>query len=302
MSVGGFKYALIFVDRATHYNWCFGLKSLHHDDIIAAFLAFSAEAGNLACQFCCDCDEKLYGSRIRLFLHLKHLSILLSPAGCQSANGLVESHWKIMVHMSCAYLAEKQMPCSFWYYLMKHSARMMNMIPGKYRNKLAAPFMLVYGVCPDQRTWLPFFLICYFHCMKDNNVQHSKNRAHTLDGIVIGCSPTSNAIVVYNPRNQCYYEPDSYKIDPYQLPSWFTLQSFTMVVYLFPYIVATFLLSVNLIPLVLGLRKLAPATTLSFDLVPSWTFPLTQQLPHSTSSNLMMSLQNWFLPPRCPPS
>ena len=40
MSVGGYKYALIFVDRATRFNWCFGLKSLHHDDIIAAFMAF----------------------------------------------------------------------------------------------------------------------------------------------------------------------------------------------------------------------------------------------------------------------
>ncbi len=43
MSVGGFKYALIFVDHATQYNWCFGLKSLHHDNIITAFLAFCAE-------------------------------------------------------------------------------------------------------------------------------------------------------------------------------------------------------------------------------------------------------------------
>jgi hypothetical protein len=29
---------------------------------------------------------------------------------------------------------------------------MMNMIPGKYCSKLASPFMLVHGVCPDQRT------------------------------------------------------------------------------------------------------------------------------------------------------
>ena len=51
MSVGGYKYALIFVDRATRFNWCFGVKSLHCDDIISAFLAFCAEAGNLAPQF-----------------------------------------------------------------------------------------------------------------------------------------------------------------------------------------------------------------------------------------------------------
>ena len=33
LSTGGYKYALIFVDRATCYNWCFGLKSLHHEMI-----------------------------------------------------------------------------------------------------------------------------------------------------------------------------------------------------------------------------------------------------------------------------
>jgi hypothetical protein len=110
MSVGGFKYALIFVDRATRYNWSFGLKSLHHDDIITAFLAFWSEAGSLAKQFHCDCDEKLFGSHVRLFLHLERSSIIASPAGQHSANGLVESDWKIMVHMSRAYLTEKQMP------------------------------------------------------------------------------------------------------------------------------------------------------------------------------------------------
>jgi hypothetical protein len=130
LSIGGYKYALIFVDRATHYNWCFGLKSLHHDDIIAGFMAFRAEAGSLACQFRCNCDEKLFGSHICSFLHLERLSIVASPAGRQSANGLVESHWKIMVHMSRAYLTEKQMSRSFWYYAVKHSAWMMNMIPG----------------------------------------------------------------------------------------------------------------------------------------------------------------------------
>ena len=40
-----------------------------------------------------------------------------------------------------------------------------------------------------------------------------------MDDIVLGRSPTSNAILVCNPWNQRYYEPDSYKIDPYCLPS-----------------------------------------------------------------------------------
>ncbi len=51
VSVGGFKFALILVDCATCYNWTFGLKSLQHNDIQAAFLAFRDEAGSFACLF-----------------------------------------------------------------------------------------------------------------------------------------------------------------------------------------------------------------------------------------------------------
>jgi hypothetical protein len=39
-----------------------------------------------------------------------------------------------------------------------------------------------------------------------------------MDGVVIGRSPTSNALLVYNPRNKQHYEPDSYCFDPYRLP------------------------------------------------------------------------------------
>ena len=39
-----------------------------------------------------------------------------------------------------------------------------------------------------------------------------------MDGIIIGRSPTSNALLVYNPRTKQYYEPDSYRIDSYRLP------------------------------------------------------------------------------------
>jgi hypothetical protein len=40
-----------------------------------------------------------------------------------------------------------------------------------------------------------------------------------MDGIIIGHSPTSNALLVYNPPNKQYYEPDYYPIDSYRLPS-----------------------------------------------------------------------------------
>jgi hypothetical protein len=91
------------------------------------------------------------------------------------------------------------MPHMFWYFAIKHSARMMNMILGKYKGKLASPFILIHGVRPDPRTWLPLFLLCYFHHNKDSDAPRSKNQAHTLDGIVIRWSSTLNALLLYNP-------------------------------------------------------------------------------------------------------
>jgi hypothetical protein len=39
-----------------------------------------------------------------------------------------------------------------------------------------------------------------------------------MDGVIIGRLPTSNALLIYNPQNCQYYEPDSYCIDSYRLP------------------------------------------------------------------------------------
>jgi hypothetical protein len=78
---------------------------------------------------------------------------------------------------------------------------MMNAILGKYKDCLASPFLLVHGVGQDEHTWMPLFLLCYFHHKKDGNGTHSKHMAHMMDGVVIGCSLASNALMVYNPRN-----------------------------------------------------------------------------------------------------
>jgi hypothetical protein len=58
VSIGGFRYALFFVDCATRYNWTFGLKLLQHNDILSAFLSFWDEAGSFARQLHCNCNKK----------------------------------------------------------------------------------------------------------------------------------------------------------------------------------------------------------------------------------------------------
>jgi hypothetical protein len=186
ISVGGVCYALILVDRATRYNWVYGLKDLSSDSILSALRYFKADAGSYACCFRLDCDAKFFGTRIREHLINNDSNIVATAAGCQSANGLVESHWKVMVHMSRAYLTEKLMPHFFWFFSIVHSARMMNAIPKKLHCKLASPFLLVHGVGLNERTWFPLSLLCYFHHDKDGGMARSHNQAHTMDGITVG--------------------------------------------------------------------------------------------------------------------
>jgi hypothetical protein len=95
----------------------------------------------------------------------------------------------------------------------------MNAILGKHSGCLTSPFLLVHGVGHDERTWIPLFSLAYFHHERNRNQTHSKHQAHTMGGIVIGPSPTSNALLAYNPRNKQHYEPDSYCLNPYRLPS-----------------------------------------------------------------------------------
>ncbi len=172
-------------------------------------------AGLLACCFYSDCDLKLFGLAVSEYLIDgqskvgpasdlidNQSKVIATLAKHQSANGLVELNWKVMVHMARAYLIKKQMPCTFWFYAITHATRMMNAIPGKHSGCLALVFLLVHGMGHDEPTWVPLFLLAYFYHKKDSDIQRSKHQAHTLDGIVIGHSPTSNVLLMYNPRNK----------------------------------------------------------------------------------------------------
>jgi hypothetical protein len=94
----------------------------------------------------------------------------------------------------------------------------MNAILGKLHGRLASPFLLFHGIGHEKHTWVPLFSLSYFHHEEDQDQRRSKNQAHTMDGIIIGRPPTSNALLVYNPHNKQYYRPDSYRNDSYWLP------------------------------------------------------------------------------------
>jgi hypothetical protein len=84
--VGGFRHSLIFADQATHYNWVFGLKDLSDDSILAAFHLFQADASSYAWCFWCDCDAKLFETKIQKHLINNDPNIIAAVAGRQSSN------------------------------------------------------------------------------------------------------------------------------------------------------------------------------------------------------------------------
>jgi hypothetical protein len=114
------------------------LKDLFSSSILNASCFFQALAGSLTRCFYCDCNLKLFGSAIHEYLIDAELKIVAVPAKRQLSNGLVESHWKVMVDTGCAYLTKKQMPQTCWFYAITHAACMMNAIPAKIHGCLAS--------------------------------------------------------------------------------------------------------------------------------------------------------------------
>ncbi len=121
--------------------------------------------------------------------------------------------------MSHAFFTEKQMPYIFLYYSTCHTARMMNMIPGKLNGDLDSLFLLVQGVPADCCACVPLFSVYYFHHNKDSNIKRSKNQANASDRNVVGRSSTSNTLLVYNPWNKKFHKPDTYHVDRACTPS-----------------------------------------------------------------------------------
>jgi hypothetical protein len=151
---GSHHFTLVFVNPATCYNWTFGLKTFSSADIISVLCFFRAAADSLARCFYWDCDLKLYGAAVSEYLIDNDLKVVTAHAKHQLANGLVESHWKVMVHMARTYITEKQMPCAFWFYAVTHATRMMNATPGKHSCQLSSPFLLVHSVGHNVHAWV----------------------------------------------------------------------------------------------------------------------------------------------------
>ncbi len=153
-AIGGARFCLLLVDRATRYVWIYALKSLCHENITRAFQQFCVDAGSLPHRLYTDFDNKLITGPTEQFLCENGCKICASPNSRQDKNGLVERAWQTFVYMAHSYVTDMQMSHSFWYRALWQAVFVLNYLPCTVSQVLTSPHELVYGVKPDY--WLLF--------------------------------------------------------------------------------------------------------------------------------------------------
>jgi hypothetical protein len=191
VSIGGFRYVLILVDRTTRFQWLYGLKTMTQSNIIEALTKFQADAGGLPDKIYTDFDLKLIkGDTKKWLLNRipgKPCTVSAAPSGRQNENGLVKNHWKTTVSMARAYITDMQMPRSYWFWALRHATQVSNYIPCKVNGELTTPFELVHGVKPDYRVLFRLFSTVYFRVKRDGNcTRDGIAEARSKQGIAIG--------------------------------------------------------------------------------------------------------------------
>lgn len=114
-SIGGIRYVLMLVDRATRFTYAIGIKSLVQEDIIKGLMKFKLDMGGLPQRLYTDFDHRLLSGKTEIYLNQNDCQVLGSPANRQHRSGLVERSWQTIMNMACSYLHTRQMPRVYWW-------------------------------------------------------------------------------------------------------------------------------------------------------------------------------------------
>jgi hypothetical protein len=218
VSIGGFRYVLLLVDRATRFQWIYGLTSMTQDCIIEALEKFHAAAGGLPQKIYTDFDPKLIMGKTEKWLLTRIPSapcrIHAAPPGRQNENGLVERAWQTTVAMARGYITDMQMPRTYWFWSLRHANQVANLIPCKVTGELTTPFELVHGVKPDYRILFRLFSTVYWKVTKEGTRERDGvAESQSKQGIAIGRDRRSDGLLIYCPHSKQYFVSNSCKID-----------------------------------------------------------------------------------------
>ena len=199
-AIGGIKYGLFLIDRATRFKRILPLKNLTID-ITDALLKLKNTLHLFPKRIITDYDHKLIGDKIQRFFIENNINCTIeaAPPKRQNQNGLSESNWKTVLRMARAWIANKLMPSTFWWYALRHAVMITNYLPIKINNFLTTPYFLVHHKKPDLRNLIPLFAVGYITKYKDATSSRKNVDSHSIRVILIGKDGKSNSLIFYHP-------------------------------------------------------------------------------------------------------
>jgi len=206
-SIGGYKYSLFVVDRATRHKYLYPIRSLK-TDILPAIKQLCTDLGRTPNLIRTDFDHKIMGSEIRQYIHEHQGHIESAPPHLQNQNGLCERNWRELLKMARNWLISSLLPSKFWYHALKRATEISNYLPIKINDRITTPHELVYRKKVDMRNLFPMFCVSYV------DYKNQKSFAtQTTKAIVIGRSQTSNILEFYHPSTKSIISSALYRFD-----------------------------------------------------------------------------------------
>ena len=93
-AVGGAKYCILLVDRATRKHALYDLRSLNHEEIIRVLDQVVVDMNGKPYSVITDFDNKILQGKVSAWVRQNGIKLHAAPAGRQNQNGLVERAWQ----------------------------------------------------------------------------------------------------------------------------------------------------------------------------------------------------------------
>ena len=206
-AIGGAKYALFLVDRASRHKYIYPIQNLS-EDILPAFIKFFNEIGTTPSIIRTDFDHKLMGTMIERHLNQLKCNLQSAPPDLQNMNGICERNWRSILKMARGWLVSSLLPSNFWWFALKRATEVSNYLPLTINQKLTTPHEIVYKSKPDLRNLLPMFCVSYTSYKSDHSYH-----TQTVKTILVGRSDKTNAFLFYHPTTKQLITSSRYKLD-----------------------------------------------------------------------------------------
>ena len=221
-AIGGIRYVLVLIDKATNHLYEYGLKTLKPQSLLIAMKQFINDLGCKPQYMRADRDFKLIGGEVASFLETPTVQngqthttqVAGAPEGRQNQNGLIESHWKKVMTLARAWLTSNLLPTKFWYFAVKQAVQVCNYTPIYIQNTWTTAFEQMYKIKPDYRNLIPLFSLAYVKRNRDGTTHRTKAMSQTLRCICVGNDSKSDGLLFFSPDFKSLIRSAYYALGP----------------------------------------------------------------------------------------